>query len=145
MILLDTNVISELMKPNPDQGVVNWLDSQFVSTLYICAVTRAEIELGIALLPAGRRRQSISRAAQNVFTRFSGRCLAFDEMAAVQYAHIVAGRSQQGRPIHVEDAQIAAIALASGLQLATRNVKDFTDIPGLNLLNPWRGGGNEGE
>lgn len=138
MILLDTNVISELMKPNPDQSVVNWLDSQFVSTLNICAVTRAEIELGIALLPAGRRRQNISRAAQNVFMRFSGRCLAFDEMAAVEYAQLVAGRSRRGRPITVEDAQIAATALVAGLELATRNIHDFEQIPGLKLIDPWQ-------
>lgn len=137
MILLDTNVLSELMKPTPEAGVVGWVDDQLVETLYISAITRAEIELGIALLPEGRRKQQIADAAQQMFTQFSGRCLVFGETAAVQYGQLVAARTRNGRPITVEDAQIAAIALAGGLRLATRNEKDFVDIPGLVVVNPW--------
>ena len=137
MILLDTNVLSELMKPAPEADVVRWVDDQLVNTLYISAITRAEIELGIALLPEGRRKQQIADTAQQMFTQFSGRCLVFGETAAAQYGQLVAARTKNGRPITVEDAQIAAIALAGGLRLATRNEKDFADIPGLVLVNPW--------
>lgn len=137
MILLDTNVLSELMKPTPDTDVVRWVDAQLVETLYISAITRAEIELGIALLPTGKRKQQVATAAQHMFSQFSGRCLVFGETAAVQYGQLVATRTQNGRPITVEDAQIAAIALAAGLRLATRNEKDFADISGLTMINPW--------
>lgn len=137
MILLDTNVLSELMKPAPDVDVVHWLDDQLVETIYICAITRAEIELGIALLPEGQRKQQIADAAQQMFAQFSGRCLVFGETAAVQYGQLVAERTRNGRPITVEDAQIAAIVLAGGLRLATRNEKDFVDILGLVVVNPW--------
>ena len=137
MILLDTNVLSELMKPTPEAGVVRWVDDQLVDTLYISAITRAEVELGIALLPEGRRKQQIADAAQQMFVQLSGRCLVFGETAAVHYGQLVAARMRNGRPITVEDAQIAAIALAGGLRLATRNEKDFADIPGLVVVNPW--------
>lgn len=137
MILLDTNVLSELMKPVPEEDIVHWVDAQLVDTLYISAITRAEIELGIALLPDGQRKQRIADAAQQMFTQFSGRCLVFGETSAVQYGQLVAARTRNGRPITVEDAQIAAIALAGGLRLATRNEKDFADIPGLVVVNPW--------
>ena len=138
MILLDTNVLSELMKPVPEENVVRWVDDQLVNTLFISAITRAEIELGIALLPDGQRKQQISDAAQQMFAQFTGRCLVFGETAAVQYGQLVAARARNGRPITVEDAQIAAIALAGGLRLATRNEKDFADIPGLVVANPWK-------
>ena len=137
MILLDTNVLSELMKPAPEASVVRWVDDQLVDTLYISAITRAEVELGIALLPEGRRKQQIADAAQQMFVQLSGRCLVFGETAAVQYGQLVAVRTKNGRPITVEDAQIAAIALAGGLRLATRNEKDFADIPGLVVVNTW--------
>lgn len=137
MILLDTNVLSELMKPVPEEDIVHWVDAQLVDTLYISAITRAEIELGIALLPDGQRKQRIADAAQQMFTQFSGRCLVFGETSAVQYGQLVAARTRNGRPITVEDAQIAAIALAGGFRLATRNEKDFADIPGLVVVNPW--------
>jgi predicted nucleic acid-binding protein len=137
MILLDTNVLSELMKPVPEEDVVRWVDNQLVNTLFISAITRAEIELGIALLPDGQRKKQISDAAQQMFAQFTGRCLVFGETAAVQYGQLVAARTRNGRPITVEDAQIAAIAMAGGLRLATRNEKDFADIPGLVVVNPW--------
>jgi toxin FitB len=137
MILLDTNVLSELMKPAPEINVVRWVDGQMVETVYISAITRAEIELGIALLPDGQRKQQIAAAARRMFAQFSGRCLAFGETAAIQYGQLVAARTRNGRPITVEDAQIASVALAGGLRLATRNEKDFADIPGLVVVNPW--------
>lgn len=138
MILLDTNVLSELMKPAPDAGVIGWLDGQLAETLFISAITRAEIELGIALLPDGQRKQKIAAAAQRMFVEFSDRTLSFGETAAIQYGQLVAAHTQNGRPLTVEDAQIAAIALANGLRVATRNEKDFANIPDLTVINPWK-------
>lgn len=138
MILLDTNVLSELMKANPNEAVQTWIDEQSGNILYISAITRAEIELGIALLPDGRRKRQISLAAQEAFKLFDERCLSFNVPAATHYAQIVAHRTRIGRQISVEDAQIAAIAIANGLQLATRNDKDFQEIDSLQIFNPWQ-------
>jgi predicted nucleic acid-binding protein len=138
MILLDTNVLSELMKTKPDEGVIAWVDRQPTTTLFISAITRAEIELGMALLPEGRRQQAIREAARRMFDAFSGRLLVFGDMAAIEYGQLVAHRTRSGRPITVEDAQIAAIALVHGLKVATRNVRDFEDIAGLVVVNPWQ-------
>jgi predicted nucleic acid-binding protein len=141
MILLDTNIVSELMKARPDENVLGWLDRQPRSDLFTSAITHAEIELGIALLPNGRRREALASAAQAMFTEdFAGAVLPFDEGTASHYAALVAHRTRIGRPITVEDAQIAAIALRHGLVLATRNSKDFQEIPGLTLLDPWQSG-----
>lgn len=138
MLLLDTNVLSEFMRPRPDAGVVAWLDAQVQSELFVSAISRAEIELGLALMPAGKRQAGLARAAQVMFEHdFDGRCLAFDDRAAAHYARLVAERTRQGRPISVEDAQIAAIAQARSLRLATRNTDDFKGIDGLVLVNPW--------
>ena len=137
MNLLDTNILAEMMKPSPSQAVVSWLDSIPVSDVSICAITRAEIELGIALMPQGRRRQSLALSAQKMFNLFEGRCLPFEETAAVVFASIFAARKQVGRPISTEDAQIASIALVHGMKLATRNIKDFQLIENLELINPW--------
>lgn len=138
MILLDTNVLSEMMRPQPNADVIRWVDNQLTSTLFTNAVTRAEIELGIALLPEGNRKQTLAVLAQEMFEKFLQRCLPFGELAAVHYGRIVAERIKIGRPISVEDAQIASIALANGLRLATRNEKDFAEIPNLVVINPWR-------
>lgn len=144
MILLDTNVLSELMRPAPEPKVLQWLDCLSDADVWISAVTVAEIRLGIALLPGGRRRESLAELAEAMFQEeFADRCLPFDFPAAHEYASIVAARSRQGRPISVEDAQIAAISRAAGLTLATRNVKDFVDIAGLDLLNPWDDAGGQ--
>ncbi|MEF3169463.1 MAG: type II toxin-antitoxin system VapC family toxin [Deltaproteobacteria bacterium] len=138
MILLDTNVLSEFMRPAPAPRVVTWLDAQPVDQVWISAITRAEIELGIALLPDGQRKSGLQMAAMAMFMEdFAGRCLPFDESAATRYAGIVAMRIRLGRPISIEDAQIAAIALAHGLILATRNTGDFESIEGLSVVNPW--------
>lgn len=137
MILLDTNVVSELMRQTPDPAVIEWLDVQPGYRLYISSVTKAEIELGVGILPEGRRKQGLQEAVVRMFGEFHGRCLAFDELAASRYAALVSTRMRAGRPMSVEDAQIAAIALASGFILATRNVSDFTGIDGLSVINPW--------
>ena len=139
MILLDTNVLSEFMRAEPAVQVVAWLDAQLSDQVWVCAITRAEIGLGLALMPEGQRKQGLQRVAESMFTEeFSGRCLPFDESAAQRYAAIVAVRTRFGRPISVEDAQIAAIALVHGLTLATRNERDFELIEGLSLINPWQ-------
>lgn len=137
MILLDTNVVSELMRVAPDPSVVAWIDGQPQYRLYISALTRAEIELGIAILPEGRRKQGLQAAALRMFAEFHDRCLAFDDPAASRYAALVSARMRIGRPITVEDAQIAAIALAGGFVLATRNARDFEEIDGLSVVDPF--------
>jgi hypothetical protein len=137
VILLDANVISELMRLTPDPSVLEWVDGQPGYRMHISAVTRAEIELGLALLPEGRRKDGLQAAATRMFGEFHGRCLAFDEAAASRYATLVSARMRAGRPISVEDAQIAAMALAAGFVLATRNVSDFEEIAGLLVIDPW--------
>ena len=138
-ILLDTNVLSELMRPRPEPLVLDWFSAQGPQTHFlISAITQAEVLLGIALLPAGKKRSALAQAAQIMFEQeFRGLNLAFDEHAAPGYAAIVALRSRSGLPISVEDAQIAAIASHHGVPLATRNTKDFAKLPGLVLINPW--------
>ena len=138
MILLDTNVISEVMRPFPDIKVIAWLDQRLASEYWLSAVTVAEIGLGIGLLSDGKRKVAFAEMAAKMFTEdFSGRCLPFDQEAALAYAIIVASRKRFGQPISVEDAQVAAIAVASCCTLATRNVRDFVAIEDLVLINPW--------
>ena len=141
MILLDTNVLSELMRPRPEPRVVDWLDVFPEWDVWISAITVAEIQLGIALLNDGSRKSALADLAEEMFREdFQGRCLPFDYHAAAEYAMIVSDRSRTGRPISVEDAQIAAIARTADLSLATRNTKDFERIRGLELVNPWEFG-----
>ncbi len=141
-ILLDTNVLSELMRPRPEPLVLAWFSAQNPQTRFvISAITQAEILLGIALLPTGKKRSALAGVAQSMFEQeFQGLNLAFDEHVAPGYAAIVAQRSRSGQPISVEDAQIAAIAAHHRLPLATRNTKDFAHVPGLTLINPWEAG-----
>jgi len=141
VILLDTNVLSEFMRPQPLGSVVAWLDEQPANEVYTSAISRAEIELGLLLMPPGKRQEALSQAARAMFAEdFAGRCLPFDEDAARQYARIVSVRMRAGQPISVEDAQIAAIALACRMPLATRNTADFKLIDGLEVVNPWNDG-----
>ena len=138
MILLDTNVLSELMRPTPNKGVIAWIDSLPDDDVWISAITVGEVRLGLALLPEGRRKQKLSGLAEAMFQEeFFEKCLPFDYQAAEVYAQIVSSQSHQGRPIAVEDAQIAAIAVSADLELATRNIKDFLGIQDLKLVNPW--------
>lgn len=136
--LLDTHVLSELMRERPDAGVLDWFSRNTRASIRTSSVTQAEILTGIALLPAGKRRMALAAAAEQMFEQdFAGHCLVFDSAAAKHYALIVAARARQGQPISTEDAQIAAIALASGLSVVTRSSKDFENIDGLVLVNPW--------
>jgi len=141
VILLDTNVLLELMRPSPDTKVVAWLNQCRHSEYWLSAVTVAEIGLGIALLPEGKRRRKLAELAAQMFAEdFAGRCLSFDQEAAVVYAGIVSVRMGMGCSISVEDAQIAAIAVTGQMMLATRNTDDFVEITGLTVVNPWLGG-----
>ena len=137
MIVLDTNVVSELMKPAPADAVVRWVAAQPAVALYTTSVTQAEILHGILLLPAGRRRTALEAAAEAMFAQdFGGRVLPFGSQAARAYAQIAAHRRSVGRPISQFDAQIAAIARSARSAVATRNVSDFEDC-GVDVLNPW--------
>lgn len=137
MILLDTNIISELMKTQTNPAVIAWLDEQFSNELYLPVIVKAEIELGIAILDNGKHKQASLQAAELIFMGFSNRCLPFDGETASHYAKIVAFAKQQGRPMSVDEAQIAAIALQNSGLLATRNITDFDFLDNLKLVNPW--------
>ena len=137
MIILDTNVLSELMKHAPASMVIDWIAAQPVASLYTTSITQAEILHGIMVLPSGRRRRSLEEAATSMFAEeFAGRVLAFDGDAAPLYARIASDRRRAGRPISHFDAQIAAVALSMGGRLATRNVADF-DGCGVTVVDPW--------
>jgi hypothetical protein len=137
MIVLDTNVVSELMRPEPAPAVLAWLQRSSGYGLYTTAVTVAEIRYGIARLPEGRRRQSLHQAADEIFAAFPRQVLPFDLASASAYADIVASRETQGNPISGFDAQIAAICRSQAASLATRNTRDFVDT-GIGLLEPWQ-------
>lgn len=139
MIVLDTNVVSELMRAEPAPEVLAWLRQNSGSGLYTTAVTVAEIRYGIARLPEGRRRDSLHQAANEVFAAFPRQVLPFDLAAAGAYADVVAGREMNGQPIDGFDAQIAAICRVHAATLATRNTKDFAGT-GLKVVDPWQDG-----
>lgn len=137
MILLDTNVISELMRPRPDPGVERWIAAKMATDLYISAITEAELRYGVEILSTGQKRQQLQAALSGMLEEdFAGRILPFDSAAAIAYAAIAADRRRGARPISQMDAQIAAIARSIGAPLATRNVADF-DNCGIVILNPW--------
>ena len=140
IVLLDTNILSELVRPAPAKQVENWLAGQPVASVFISAITEAELRYSAALLPAGSRRASLAAAiAALLEIDFAGRILPFDSAAAIAFAGIAAARRAAGRPISQADARIAAIARSRGAALATRNAPDF-DLCGLEIINPWRTG-----
>ncbi|MDO8953301.1 MAG: type II toxin-antitoxin system VapC family toxin [Gammaproteobacteria bacterium] len=137
MILLDTNIISEIMKPLPQTEVVKWLNQQESSQLFISTLTIAEISYGMHVLPEGRRRNQIEDAFNKVITAaFKLRVLSFDAGAGYVYGKIMARKKSLGKPMGIPDGQIAAIAYSQGYALATRNTRDFTGC-GLELVNPF--------
>jgi len=137
MIVLDTNVISELLRPKPDGAVESWLADLPPASVFTTAITEAEILYGVHLLPDGKRKNELLAAIGPIFAEdFAGRVLPFDEDAADAYAKLAVARRQAGRPISQLDAQIAAIAASRGAAIATRNVSDFADI-GVAVINPW--------
>ena len=137
MIVLDTNVLSEFMRAEPDAKVLAWIDAQPAMELAICAITVAEILHGVARLPSGKRQQKLEAHAMAMFEEdFAGRILPFDAHAAVEYASLVAGAEAKGRTASMADAQIAAICRNHGAPIATRNVRDF-EFHALEVINPW--------
>jgi toxin FitB len=137
VIVVDTNVLSELARQVPDPGVLSWLDSLEISEVATTAVTAAELRYGVARLPDGHRERELTVVIRGILAEdFHGRVLPFDERASVRYADIITGRERIGRPIGVADAQIAAICRDLGAILATRNTADFEET-GIELINPW--------
>lgn len=136
--LVDTNVLSEMLRASPDAAVAAWLAAQPIESLFVSSVTQAEMLLGARLLPAGKRRQSLATALSAMFAEdFVRRILPFDSAAVPEYVEVVYKRRAAGRPISQFDAQIASIALRHGSKLATRNLNDF-DACGLELVDPWQ-------
>lgn len=137
MIILDTNVVSELMRPSVAAPVRDWLANQPTASLWTTAITVAEIRYGLERLASGQRKDRLIGAADDIFAAFSEFVLPFDAHAAARYAVIVAGRERSGQPIDGFDAQIAAICRDRGAALATRNVKHFSDT-GIEIIDPWQ-------
>jgi len=138
MIILDTNIVSEMMKTAPSRTVLDWLNAQDAASLYVTTITLAEIGYGLRLLPDGQRRRLLAeRFDQFIARAFDQRILSFDAAAARAYGDIMGHRKELGRPIRVTDGQIAAIARANGFGIATRNIKDFEDSQ-IALINPFR-------
>ena len=137
MTLLDTNVVSELIRPLADAAVENWIANRPAASLFFSAVGEAELRYGVAIMPAGRRRDVLASAIEAMLREdFSGRILSFDSDAARAYAEIASRRRAVGRSASEADAQIAAIARSRGMALATRNIRDFEDMR-IEVLNPW--------
>lgn len=137
MIVVDSNVVSELMRTRPDASVRRWALSQPGPEVHTTSITVAEILYGIERLDDGSRKSSLRAAATEVFAAFADQVLAFDQTAAVAYATIVDARDRHGRPIDGFDAQIAAICRTTGASLATRNLHDF-EHTGVELIDPWQ-------
>lgn len=138
MILLDTNVLSELMRAKPDPQVLAWVDAQPASELVICSITVAEILYGIARMPDGKRKQGLLDLASAMFDEdFAGNILPFDADAAVHYAELAAESEVRGRAVEMADVQIAAIGRLHDAVIATRNIRHFEPL-GVELVDPWR-------
>ncbi len=138
MIILDTNAVSETLKPVPEEVVLRWLAWQERSNVFVTVITQAEMLYGIEVLPSGKRKLRLLELTGKLFgdEGFEGRILPFDHEAAREFAKIAASRKISGRPISQFDAMIAAITRANRATLATRNTADFEDC-GIRLLNPW--------
>ena len=137
MIILDTNVVSELMRPGPDATVVDWVAGQAATNLYLSTVSEAELRFGVEILPSGTRRDRLLDEVEGMLREdFGGRVLSFDSAAAQAYATIAAARRAAGRPINHADCQIAAIARSRGASVATRDIDDF-ERSGIDVINPW--------
>ena len=136
MIVLDSNVVSELMKPEPEARVVRFVDAHPPKSVYVTAIAKAEILYGVARLPIGVRRQRLNSKADLAFAVFADRVLPFTATTASEYAEIASDRAAAGQPISTFDAMIAAICRERGYTLVTRNTKDFADT-GFVVVNPW--------
>jgi predicted nucleic acid-binding protein len=137
MIILDTNVLSALMRTAPEAAVVAWLDRQPAESIWITSITLFEARLGLALLPSGRRRQTLEAAfARLLLEDLENRVLDFDSAAAIEAASLAAERQKNGRSVDMRDTQIAGIALARRATLATQNIRHFADLK-ISIVNPW--------
>ncbi len=137
MIVVDTNVLSELLRPEPHANVKSWMSQHPVTSVFTTTITQAEIMYGVELLPAGQRKDKLKTAVHTLFSHnFTGRILPFDIEAAIVYANIASSRRASGFPISQFDAQIAAITRTRGARLVTRNFDDFRDC-GIEVINPW--------
>lgn len=136
-MILDTNVLSELVRPQPNANVLTWLRTQPSTHLATTTINVAEILAGIALLPEGSRRDDIQHRMQHGLHSLNARTYGFDQAAAIAYGPIIAARQRLGRPLRGFDGLIAAIAVARGLRIATRNVDDFRDC-GVVIVDPWK-------
>ena len=137
MFLLDTNVVSELLRPSPDPVVETWVGDRRATDLYFSAIGEAELRYGVAILPAGRRQTALASAIEAILREdFAHRILPFDSEAAREYAVMAAARRAAGRSVAPTDCQIAAIARSRGMAVATRNVRDFDGI-GVEVVDPW--------
>ncbi|CAI2932210.1 type II toxin-antitoxin system VapC family toxin [Aminobacter niigataensis] len=137
MILLDTNVVSEAMKPAPDDTVRVWLDEQAAETLFLSSVTIAELMFGIGALPDGKRKEKLADALDGVMELFADRVLPFDVGAARQYAELAVKARAAGKGFPTPDGYIAAIAASKGFAVATRDTSAF-DAAGVEVIDPWR-------
>ncbi len=136
-LLLDTNVLSEVTRPHPATGVLEWLDALDEDQTFISVISLAEIRRGIALLDRGRRRDSLAEwLAEDLPQRFDGRVIAVDQAVALAWGDLMGAAKRSGRAVSSMDGLIGATALAHGLTLATRNIKDFESL-GIKLLDPW--------
>ena len=140
MILLDTNVISEAMKPAPERAVRDWLDAQTAETLFLSSVTIAELSFGIAALSKGRRKDNLTAALEGLLALFAARILPFDTAAAQRYGELAAKARIAGRGFPTPDGYIAAIAATQGFVVATRDASAFA-AAGLKVINPWNAAG----
>jgi toxin FitB len=137
MIIVDTNVISECLKPAPNLAIVNWLDMQPSESLFLTTVNQAELLAGVAIMPAGIRKNALSHSMQALLRRiFAQRILSFDQAAAVQFAGVTRRTQASGNCVAMADAMIAAIALAGNFAVATRDVAPFI-AAGVAVINPW--------
>ena len=138
MILLDTNVISEPQRREPNARVLEWIDAQALETLYLSAITVAELRAGITLMPAGKRRDSLhDNMEKRLLPMFANRVLSFDMACTKAYAELLAKCRAAGLAVETADAFIAAVALANGLAVATRDTSPFEAV-GVNVINPWQ-------
>lgn len=137
MIVLDTNVVSEAMKPEPAPAVLNWLDAQVAETIYISSVTVAELLFGVGALPEGRRKQQLAETLKGVLNLFEGRILPFDVDAAKRYADLAVAARSADKGFPTPDGYIAAIATARGFIVASRDASAFK-AAGLDVIDPWR-------
>ena len=137
MIILDTNVLSALMRQTPDLNVVAWLDRQPRSSIWITSITVLEVRFGLRIMAAGKRRNSLMKAFSSMLEKIDNRIAAFDAAAAEEASELMVTRQKKGRPVELRDTMIAGIALARHATLATGNTAHFADA-GIVLLNPWR-------